>query len=289
MYPAPFEYHAPESVQEAIGLLSRYEDDAKLLAGGHSLLPVLKLRFAQPKHLIDVRRIPGLSGIREEGDALVIGATTAHAVVEADPRVRRRVPVLSEAAGQIGDFQVRNMGTIGGSLAHADPAADYPAAMLALGAEVCVAGPTGPRSIGIDGFFTGLLETALRPGEIITEVRIPLPPARTGSAYAKLPHPASRYAVVGVAAVITADGAGKVTAARIGVTGIGPHAFRAGAAERALIGTSPDAPSIAAAVAGVAGGLELRDDGVGPAAYRIGLARTFAARAVEAAVARARG
>src|SRR5215831_246021 len=177
MYPVPFEYHRAGSVQEAVELLARYGDEAKLVAGGHSLLPLMKLRLAEPKHLVDIRRTPGLSGVREEGGALIIGAATPHQVLEHSPLVRERLPILSEAAAQIGDAQVRNMGTIGGSLAHADPAADLPAVMLALEAELVAVGPKGRRAIPVDRFFVKLFTTSLSPGELLTEVRVPLPPA----------------------------------------------------------------------------------------------------------------
>src|SRR5690349_4266928 len=167
MYPAPFEYHRAATVDEAIALLTQYADDGKLIAGGHSLLPVMKLRFAQPSHLIDIRRVPELAGIREEGGAVRIGATTTHAAVAASDVIRQRVPMLAEAAGQIADAQVRNMGTIGGSLAHADPAADLPAVTLALGAELRAVGRGGPRTISIDEFFTGMFSSALASDEVL--------------------------------------------------------------------------------------------------------------------------
>ena len=190
MYPAQFDYHSPASVQEAISLLGRLKDDAKVLAGGHSLLPMMKLRLAQPKHLIDLRKVPGLSGIKEDGGAIAIGALTTHYAVESSSLLKQKCPLLTETAGTIGDPQVRNMGTIGGSLAHADPAADYPAAVIALGAELVAEGPKGKRTIKVDDFFKGLLTTALQPQEILVEIRIPAWPAGTGTAYMKFPHPA---------------------------------------------------------------------------------------------------
>ena len=264
MYPAPFEYHRASSAQEAVVLLGRYGAEAKLLAGGHSLIPLLKLRLAEPTHLIDVRRIPGLAGVREEGGVLVVGAATPHATLETSPLVRERLPMLSEAAGQIGDPQVRNMGTLGGSLAHADPAADLPAVMLALGATLVALGPNGSRTIAVDDFFLKLFTTALGAGELLTEIRIPLPGTGTGGAYEKFPHPASRFAIVGVAAQLTLQG-GKVSAARIGVTGLAAKAFRATAAEAALTGKVPDEAAIraAAAKASRGGGASRPADGRG--------------------------
>jgi carbon-monoxide dehydrogenase medium subunit len=203
MYPAQFDYHTPGTVREALALLGQHKDDAKLLAGGHSLLPAMKLRLAQPKHLVDLRKISSLSGIKEEGGTLVIGAMATHHAVESSSVVKSKCPMLAQVAAQIGDPMVRNMGTIGGSLAHADPAADYPAAIIALGAEMVAEGPKGTRTIKADDFFKGLLTTALAEDEILTEVRIPAGVGKVGAAYAKFPHPASRFAVVGVAAVLT--------------------------------------------------------------------------------------
>src|SRR5438034_3639719 len=181
MYPAAFEYHAPTSVRDALGLLGRLGDDAKLLAGGHSLIPMMKLRLAQPKHVIDLRKVPGLSGIKEDGGMISIGARTTHYQVESSRLLHSRCPVVSEAAATIGDPQVRNLGTIGGSLAHADPAADWPAVVLALGAELKAVGPKGARTINVDDFFKDLLTTALGPDEILTEIRVPGLPAHTGT------------------------------------------------------------------------------------------------------------
>jgi aerobic carbon-monoxide dehydrogenase medium subunit len=289
MYPAPFEYHRATTTEEAIGLLTRYGEDAKLLAGGHSLLPLLKLRFAQPKHLIDVGRIPGLSGIRQVGNAIVIGATTTHADVARSPVIRAALPVLSEAAGQIGDPQVRNAGTIGGSLAHADPSADLPAVMLALEATITARGPRGERTIAASEFFVDLLTTALAADEVLTSVKLPMPPASTGSAYEKYPHPASRYAVVGVAAVVgvTND---RVSYARVAVTGVGTKAVRAAGVEAALIGKAPEEATFEAAAARVTDGIDLRSDLQGSEEYKASLARSYTRRAlVRAAAGHKRG
>ena len=192
MYPAPFEYHRAATVDEALALLSQYGDDGKLIAGGHSLLPVMKLRFAQPAHLIDIRRVPELAGIREDNGVLRIGATTTHAMVAASDVIRYRVPMLAEAAGQIADAQVRNMGTIGGSLAHADPSADYPAVMLALDADIHIIGPGGARVVKAHDFFQGMFTVDLAADEIITAVQFkPV----TSAAYAKLHQRASHFAI----------------------------------------------------------------------------------------------
>lgn len=284
MYPAPFEYHRPGSVEEAVALLGAH-DDAKLLAGGHSLIPLLKLRFAQPGHLIDVRRIPGLAGIGQTDGAIVIGAATTHAALARSELLARLLPIVPEAASQIGDPQVRNMGTIGGSLAHGDPAADLPAVMLATDAELTAVGPNGSRVIPAGAFFIDLLTTALEPTEILTQVRIPLPASGTGGAYEKYPHPASRYALVGVAAMLTvADGA--ITRARVAITGVGTRAMREGAVERALTGQRPSDALFASAAEHAAEGVELRADVLGSAEWRRSLAVAYTRRALARAAAR---
>jgi len=284
MYPAQFDYHSPASVQEAISLLGRLKDDAKVLAGGHSLLPMMKLRLAQPKHLIDLRKVPGLSGIKEDGGAIAIGALTTHYAVESSSLLKQKCPLLSEAAGTIGDPQVRNMGTIGGSLAHADPAADYPAAVIALGAELVAEGPKGKRTIKVDDFFKGLLTTALQPQEILVEIRIPSWPAGTGMAYMKFPHPASRFAVVGVATLVTADGK-KVG---VGITGAGTKATRARGVEAALAGKTLDAATLKAAAEKAADGVDVQADLQGSVEYKTHLLKVYCRRALEAALSRAK-
>jgi aerobic carbon-monoxide dehydrogenase medium subunit len=275
--PAPFEYHRATSLTEAHALLRQYGDEAKLLAGGHSLLPAMKLRLAQPGHLIDIGGLSDLRYVRDDGDALRIGALSTHHDLETNGVVRDRCPLLADAAAVIGDRQVRNRGTIGGALAHADPAADHPAAVLALDATVVAEGPDGRREIPIDEFFVGLLTTALAPDEVVTEVRIPLAEGRVGAAYAKLANQASGYAVVGVAAVLTLDADGRCRRARIGVTGAGSVAMRASAVEAGLEGYPLDDAVIDAAVGHAADGLDLLDDVQASAAYRrrvtVGLTR----------------
>ena len=284
MYPAQFDYHTPGTIREALDLLGRHKDDAKLLAGGHSLLPAMKLRLATPKHLVDLRKIPGLTGIKEEGGMLVIGAMTTHFAVESSPVVKSKCPLLAQVAAQIGDPMVRNMGTIGGSLAHADPAADYPAAIIALGAELVAEGPSGKRTIKADDFFKGLLTTALGPNEILSEVRVPVCGPKIGCAYLKFPHPASRFAVVGVAAVLTVD-AGKIGKASIGITGAGSTAVRAKGVEAAITGKAPDAASIQAAAERAPEGVDVQADLQGSEEYKRHLLKVFAKRAMEAAAA----
>ena len=282
MYPAQFDYHAPGSIKEALDLLGQHKDDAKLLAGGHSLLPAMKLRLARPAHLVDLRKIPGLSGIREEGGTLVIGAMTTHYAVESSAAVKGKCAVLAATAALIGDPMVRNMGTIGGSLAHADPAADYPATIIALNAEMVVEGAKGKRTIKVDDFFKGLMTTAVGADEILTEVRVPALAANQSAAYMKFPHPASRFAVVGVAAVLTLDG-GKVSKASIGVTGAGTRAVRARGVESAITGKSLDAASIEAAAEKAPDGVDVQADLQGSVDYKKHLLKVFAKRAIEAA------
>jgi carbon-monoxide dehydrogenase medium subunit len=288
MYPASFEYHRAASVEEAVSLLTRYKDDAKLLAGGHSLIPMMKLRLAQPKHLIDIGRVGGLSGIKEEGGHFAIGALTTHYAVESNAAIHKKCPMLSEAAALIGDPQVRNYGTVGGSVAHSDPAADWPAIMLALGAEFKAVGPKGARTVKADDFFKDLFTTALHADEVLTEIHVPTE-GHGGAAYMKHPHPASRFAVCGVAASVSLDGSGKCTAARVGITGVGSHAVRAKGVEAALTGHTLDAATIQAASQKAADGIEINADLQGSVEYKAHLTRVYTRRALEKAVERAKG
>jgi carbon-monoxide dehydrogenase medium subunit len=288
MIAAPFEYEAPATVEDAIRLLSDLGDRGRVLAGGHSLIPLMKLRLAQPEVLIDIGRIEGLREVRADGDWLAIGALTTHAQVIADDAVRRECPVLAETAATIGDPQVRNRGTIGGALAHADPAADYPATVLALDAEIVAQGPQGRRTVPVTEFFTGLFSTALAPDELLVEVRVPRLGAGAGGAYLKRPNKASHYAVVGVAAVVRLDG-GRVSRLGVGVTGAGSQPGRAPAVEQALLGEIPTADAITRAAEGVAEGVDLLSDIHGSAEYREAMARVYARRAVQEAVRRAGG
>jgi aerobic carbon-monoxide dehydrogenase medium subunit len=282
MYPAAFEYHTPGSIKEALELLGRHKDEAKILAGGHSLLPAMKFRLARPGHLVDLRKVPGLTGIKEDGGMLVIGAMTTHYAIESSPVVKAKCPVLAQTAAMIGDPMVRNMGTIGGSLAHADPAADYPATIIALGAEMVAEGPKGKRTIKADDFFKGLMTTAVGADEILTEVRVPVCGPTVGAAYLKFPHPASRFAVVGVAAVLTMDG-NKVGKASVGITGAGTRAVRAKGVEAGLAGKTLDAATIQAAAEKAPDGVDVQADLQGSVDYKKHLLKVFAKRAVEAA------
>jgi len=288
MYPATFEYHRPGSVEEAVALLAKHRDDAKLLAGGHSLIPLMKLRLAQPKHVVDLQRIGGLAGIREEGGSFVIGALTTHYTIEAHAGLKSKCPILPEAAAMIGDPQVRNLGTLGGSLAHADPAADWPAVVVAVGAELRATGPKGARTIKADDFFKDLMTTALGPDEILTDIRVPVLSAGTGSAYVKHPHPASRFAVVGVAAVVTVSD-GTCQQASVAITGVGPKATRAKGVEAALAGKALSPETIGAAAEKAADGIAITADLQGSVEYKAHLTRVYTKRALDAAVARARG
>ncbi|MGH7948909.1 MAG: FAD binding domain-containing protein [Candidatus Binataceae bacterium] len=287
MYPASFEYHRATSVKDALSLLQKFGDDAKLLSGGHSLIPMMKLRLAQPAHLIDIAAIHDLAQIREEGGRVVIGAGSTHTQVETSDVVRKRVPLLAECAAEIGDVQVRNRGTIGGSLAHADPAADYPAAVLALEGEIKVEGASGTRTIKADEFFVDLLTTAVKTGEILTSVSFAPLGARTGAAYFKHRQPASGFALVGVAAVVTLDAKGNCERVRVGATGLGAKAFRAKAVETALAGKAP--ADAANAASHVADGIDALGDIHASADFRAELARVYTRRALELAAARAKG
>jgi aerobic carbon-monoxide dehydrogenase medium subunit len=286
--PAAFEYHRAGSVQEAIALLQGFGEGAKLLAGGHSLLPVMKLRLAEPRHLIDIGRVGELRGVRDDGDRVRIGALTTHHEIETDPILRRRCPLLPETAATIGDRQVRNRGTIGGALAHADAAADEPAAILALDADLVAQGPNGERTIAATDFFVDFLTTALAPDEVLTEVRVPAAAPRTGAGYQKLANQASGYAIVGVAAVVTLDVDGRCASARVGITGAAATARRATDVEEALRGAALDEATIRAASALAAEGLDPLDDLHASAEYRLQVTRGLTRRALLAAAERAR-
>jgi carbon-monoxide dehydrogenase medium subunit len=282
MIPQQFEYSAPKTLDEALGLMA---EGAKPLAGGMSLIPMMKLRLAAPEHLVDLARIKDLSYIREEGGALHIGATATHHDVESSPLVRGKCPLLAETASNIGDVQVRNMGTIGGSVAHADPAADYPAALQALEARIVLKGAKSERTVAADEFFLDTFTTALEPGEIVREVIVPIDGDGTGTSYQKVLQPASGFAIVGIAARLRRSG-GKITMARIGVTGLSNRAFRATAAEKALEGRTGSPAEIQAVAALVGQGIDANSDLHASADYRLHLAAVYAARALAVALGR---
>jgi aerobic carbon-monoxide dehydrogenase medium subunit len=285
--PAAFDYHVAKTVDDAIALLEQYGDEAKLLAGGHSLLPTMKLRLAQPGHLIDLGRIDGLSYIREENGYVAIGALTTYNKIEHSDELRRRFALLPEGTALIGDQQVRNRGTIGGSVAHSDPAADMPGIVLALKANIVVRGPNGQREIAADDFFQDLFTTALNPNEVVTEIRVPLLPAHSGSAYEKLANRASHYAVVGCAAVVTLNDDGTCASSSVVITGASVKPTRASVVEDALAGKTLDEATIAAAASHAADGLELVEDIHGSKAYRAQMTAVMVKRALTRAVERA--
>ncbi|MEA2662810.1 MAG: aerobic carbon-monoxide dehydrogenase medium subunit, partial [Chloroflexota bacterium] len=239
MIPAAFEYEVATDLQHAIKLLKSAGGEGKFLAGGQSLIPLMKFRLAQPKLLVDLNRIPNLSYIKENGE-LRIGALTRESALELSPIVRQRYPILTDTAGVIADPLVRNLATVGGNLAHADPANDHPATMLALRASVVVVGPKGERVIPIDELFIDTFTTSLAEDEILTEIRIPKPVARSGGAYVKLERKVGDFAIAGAAAYVTLDAAGKVSTAGIALTNVGPTAIRAKSAEALLVGHAPE-------------------------------------------------
>jgi carbon-monoxide dehydrogenase medium subunit len=284
MIAQPFEYSSPATLQEALQLLGSGE--RKVLAGGMSLIPLMKLRLAAPEHVVDLGRVPGLDQITESEGRITIGAMATHHQVESSPLVRGRCPLLAETASHIGDVQVRNMGTIGGSVAHADPAADYPAALLALEAEVRLVSAQSDRVVPISEFFVDTFTTALEPGEIVLEIRVPVEESNAGYRYEKMEQPASGFAIVGIAARIRKQG-GRIAMARIGVTGMSPKAFRARNAEKLLEGTPGSQADIQAAAGVVGAGEEANTDLSASADYRRHLARVRAARAITTALSRA--
>ena len=284
----PFTYEAPATIEEAIQQLDK-GGDAKVIAGGHSLLPLMKLGLAQPETLVDLRRIASLREIRTEADGtIVIGALATHRQITHDETIRAKLAALADAAAEVGDLQVRARGTIGGSLAHADSAADEPAPTLAYDATIRAVGPKGRRDIAARDFFKGTFETALEPNEIVAEIRFPALAGRAGGAYAKFAHPASGFAVTGVAAVITIKSDGTIERAAIGVAGVAAAAYRATEAERALTGSKGDAKAIAGAAAKAANGITALSDLAATADYRKHLVTVYAKRAIERAIQRAR-
>ena len=287
MVSSSFDYHAPTTVAEAASLLSQHGGNAKLLAGGHSLVPLMKLRLAQPEVVIDLGKISSMAYIEEKDGSLAIGAMTTYAQIESSDLVRSRAPMLAEAAGLVADPQVRNMGTIGGSLAHADPAADLTAVVLALGAQLITSSTGEHRTLSIDDFFVDLLTTALQPTEILSEILIPALAPRTGTAYTKFANKASHYAIVGVAAVVTLDSGGVCQEAKIAITGAGPKASRAVETEAALRGNRLDDAAIKAAAQSAGAGIDFLEDIHASGEYRAHLTSVFAERAIREATSRA--
>lgn len=288
MYPSAFDYYRPSSVDEVVKLLQE-NPEGKIIAGGHSLLPMMKLRLAAPASLIDIGRVQGLSGVGSSNGNVVIGATTTYDQIMKSDVIKSTLPLMATAANVVGDIQVRNRGTIGGSISHADPAADFPAVLLALNAQVTAVGPNGERTIGIDDFFVDMFATSLQPEEVVTKVSIPAPQGRTGMAYEKFSHPASGYAIVGVAAVVTTGADGTIAAARVAITGAGPIATRANGTEQAIVGQKPSAEAVAAAAQKASDGMTFLGDIHAGEEYRAHLTRVFTERALNNAIANARG
>lgn len=285
MIATQFDYKVPKSLNEAVSLLAADPDGSKILAGGHSLIPAMKLRLAQPQVLIDIARLKDLAYIREDGDQILIGATTTHYEIESSALLKQICPLLPACAASIGDVQVRNKGTIGGSLAHSDPAGDWPAAAIALRAQMIVVGPGGERTVSADDFFVDLLTTDLQPGEILREIRIAKPTGRFGQAYQKVPHPASGFAVVGVAVHLSLNADGSCEAASIGITGVAAKAYRATATETALAKSNIDDAAMKAAASQVCSGVDANEDLYASAEYRCQLAQVHTRRAIAAAIA----
>ena len=289
MIPAAFSYHAPTSISDATALLAQYGDDAKVLSGGQSLIPLMKLRLASPQHLIDINRIPDLAYIREVGGVLTIGALARESDLEESEIVRLRYPILLDTSKVIADPLVRNLATVCGNLAHADPANDHPSTMLALGAEVVAIGRKGERRIPIDGFFVGPFTTTLSPDEILTEVRIPTPPSRSGGAYLKLERKVGDFATAGVAAQITLSAIGTCEGVGIGLTNVGPMPIKANRADEFLRGKRLDEVTIKQAAQLAADESQPESDLRGPAEYKRDLIRVLTARALRKALERAGG
>jgi carbon-monoxide dehydrogenase medium subunit len=289
MIPAAFDYIAPQSLDEAVRALAAGGEEAKLLAGGHSLLPLLKLRLANPKLLIDLTRIPDLSNISQQDDKIVVGALATHYQIESSELLKAKCPLLPQTARAIGDVQVRNRGTIGGSLTHADPCADWPAAILALGGELKLSGPNGERRIAAEEFFLGIMTTAIEPTEILTEIRVPVSSRRCGSAYLKMAQQASGFAVVGIAVWLRVDTKGRCEDIGVGVTGLSKKPFRAHAAEARLRGNKLTPKLIEEGAAQVTEGSDPLEDLHASAKFRAHLAQVYTSRALQEAVKRSVG
>ena len=287
MFPASFGYVAARSVDQALELLARHGEEAKLLAGGHSLIPAMKLRLASPRILIDLGAVPGLRGARVNGNTLAIGALTLHADVGSSDLVRKHFAGLAEAASVIGDMQVRNRGTIGGSVAHADPAADFPVILTALDASFVLQAASSTRTVAADDFFIDFYTTAMTANEVLTEIHVPLPPPGTGTAYSKLPHPASGYVVVSAGVLLSCELSGRCASARVAIGGLGGSPSRAAATEMELTGNRLSPEVIAAAAGKAAQDSDPDEDSYASAEYKRHVATVYARRAIEAAVERA--
>ncbi len=289
MIPPSFDYHCPKTLKEAVALLSQYRDAAKVMSGGQSLLPLLKIRLAAPEHVIDIGKIPGLSYLREEGGVLKIGGCTPESALETSDLIRTRFPILHDTTRVIADPLVRNRATVGGNLAHGDPANDHPATMVALRAEVVATGPKGERAIPAGQFFRGLFTTALAADEILTEIRIPIPPARSGGAYVKLERKVGDYATAAAAAQVTLSGAGAIERVGLALTNAGSTPIQATEAEKYLTGKTPTDAVIAEAARLVGQAAQPSADRRGSVDYKREMARVHTARALKLAIQRAGG
>jgi carbon-monoxide dehydrogenase medium subunit len=289
MIPRSFEYHSPRTLDEAIDLLKKLGPEAKLLSGGQSLIPMMKLRLVSPEHIVDINRIPGLNYISETDGHLRIGALTREHELESSDVVKTKFPIISDTAKVIADPLVRSQATVCGNLAHGDPANDHPATMLALGATVVATGPHGQREIAVADFFPALFTTALEPEEILTEIKIPLPPPRSGGAYLKLERKVGDYATAGVAVQISLDDAGACTRAGVGLTNVGMTPIKAKQTEAFLNGKQLDDVTIKQAAELAASESQPMDDIRGSAEYKRDLVRVLTARALNAAIGRAKG
>jgi carbon-monoxide dehydrogenase medium subunit len=287
MIPAAFEYHAPRSLADATALLTKLGEDAKILSGGQSLIPLMKLRLASPPHIVDINGISGLAYLREVDGFLRIGGLTRECDLDESELVRTRYPLLHDTCKVIADPLVRNLATVAGNLAHGDPANDHPATMLALGAQIVAVGGKGERRIPIAEFFTGPFETALRSGEILTEIRVPVPAPHSGGAYVKLERKVGDFATAAVAVQLTLSGAGACESVGIGLTNVGLTPIKATSAEAALKGKKPDDAAIAQAAKLAADAAQPSDDLRGPAEYKKDLVRVLTARAHRRALERA--
>ena len=289
MFPSSFDYHAPATLAEAVALLARHREEAKVLSGGQSLLPLMKLRLGQPRLLVDIGRIPGLEYLEEKDGVLAIGGRTREAALERSELIRSRYPLIADTAAVIADPLVRNLATVGGNLAHGDPANDHPAAMIALGARVIATGPKGAREIAVEGLFTGLFSTVLEPDEILTEIRVPTPPPRSGGAYRKLERKVGDFATAAAAVQLTLSAGGEVERVGIGLTNAGPTPVRAIDAERYLTGKKLDEATVAEAARLAAKAANPTADRRGTVEYKREMARVLTARALRKADERAKG
>ncbi|MCZ6531381.1 MAG: xanthine dehydrogenase family protein subunit M [SAR324 cluster bacterium] len=289
MIPSAFEYYAPGSLAEAVALLKTHGDEAKILSGGHSLIPLMKLRFASPAVIIDINGIPGLDYVKEEGGFLKIGALAREASLESSPVVQQKFPLIADVVKVIADPQVRNRATVAGNLAHGDPANDHPAVMLALGAEVELTGPGGSRTLPVSEFFVDLLETALTPEEVLTEIRVPVPPAGSGGAYYKIERKVGDFATIAVGSQVTLDSGGRVTAAGIGLTNAATTPIKATDAEAYLVGKSLDDATLEEAGRLAMAMSDPSSDSRAPAAYKKAMVKELTIRTLKRAAERARG